>query len=504
MGGSLPSRVYGYPNDREEPAHRTPPRLGNVTVRVRFAPSPTGMFHVGSGRTALQNWVYARQQGGTFVLRIEDSDAARNRPEWTEGILSALDWLGIGRDGYEGPHFQSSFAAEHRAAVEKLAAAGLAYYCDCTREAVQARTGDPHRGYDGFCRDRGLGPGPDRALRFRTPDAGQTQVVDVIRGEPTFDNALLEDFVIARADGSAVFLLANVVDDASMGITHVIRGEDHLANAPRQQLLWEALGHRPPIWAHLPLIVNEKRQKLSKRRDKVALEAYRAEGYLTDTMRNYLMLLGWAPSGDREIVPWSVIEDEFRLADVTPSPAFFDEKKLRAFNGDYLRALPVEQFAAACRPWLTGTEGAAAPPWPAERFDPASFTAVAPLAQTRVTVLSEIVSYVDFLFLDQPPADEAAWAKAMKDGSADLLAATIDAYQSVPAWEPEPLKATLEQIGAARGLKLGKAQAPVRVAVTGRTVGLPLFESLAVLGRERTLARLRAALTRLQADPTAR
>jgi glutamyl-tRNA synthetase len=495
-----------------------------VTVRVRFAPSPTGMFHVGGARSALQNWIYAKQHGGTFILRIEDTDASRNRPEWTEGILSALAWLGIGPDQYEGPLFQSEYASHHRAAAEKLAAAGRAYYCDCTRDVIQAR--GSKRGYDGFCRDRGLGPGPGRALRFRTPDEGETRVVDLIRGEPAFENALMEDFVIARADGSAVFLLANVVDDQTMGITHVIRAEEHLPNTPKQQLLWEALDHQPPVWAHVPVVVNEKRQKLSKRRDKVALEAYRDEGYLADAMRNYLMLLGWAPSGNREIVPWSVIEQEFRLADVNPSPAFFDEKKLRAFNGEYLRALPVEEFAAACEPWLTGTVEPTAslasldrsdaptippPPWRPENFDPAAFAAVAPLAQTRVSVLSEIVPYVDFLFLDEPLVDEAAWAKAMKKnasersseasdavgGSAsELLADAITAYESLPNWDAESLKAALEQVGAARGLKLGKAQAPVRVAVTGRGVGLPLFESLAVLGRERTLARLRAALAR--------
>ena len=198
------------------------------------------------------------------------------------------------------------------------------------------------RGYDGFCRDRGLEPGDKRALRFRTPDEGETVVVDLIRGEPTFDNKLIEDFVIARGDGSPVFLLANVVDDLTMKITHVIRAEEHLPNTPKQQLLWEALGHTPPIWAHVPVVVNEKRQKLSKRRDKVALEAFRDEGYLPEAMRNYLMLLGWAPSGDREIVPWSVIEEEFRLEYVNPSPAFFDEKKLRAFNGEYIRALSAE------------------------------------------------------------------------------------------------------------------------------------------------------------------
>lgn len=469
------------------------------------------MFHVGGARSALQNWLYAKQHGGAFVLRIEDTDASRNRPEWTEGILNALDWLGIVRGSYEGPYLQSSYATEHRTAVEKLVAAGRGYYCDCSREAVQARTGSPHRGYDGFCRSRQLGPGPGRAIRFRTPDEGVTRVVDLIRGEPTFDNAQMEDFVIARSDGSAVFLLANVVDDVTMGISHVIRAEEHLPNTPKQQLLWEALGHTPPVWAHVPVVVNEKRQKLSKRRDKVALEAYRAEGYLADAMRNYLMLLGWAPGEDREIVPWSVIEEEFRLEEVNPSPAFFDEKKLRAFNGEYIRALPVPEFIAACQPWLTGSAAAEvppdspglggatipAPPWRPEDYDPAVFAEVAPLAQTRVAVLSEIVPYVDFLFLAEPATDDASWAKAMKEGAADLLTDAITAYQQLESWDPESLKAATEQVGAARGLKLGKAQAPIRVAVTGRTVGLPLFESLAVLGAQRTLTRLEAARHRL-------
>jgi len=241
------------------------------------------------------------------------------------------------------------------------------------------------------------------------------------------------------------------------------------------------------------VIVNEKRQKLSKRRDKVALEAYREEGYLADAMKNYLMLLGWAPSGDREIVPWSVIEEEFRLEDVNLSPAFFDEKKLRAFNGEYIRALTVEEFIAACQPWLTGD----AAPWDPADFDEKAFAVLAPLAQTRVTLLAEIVPMVDFAFLPEAPVDEAAWAKTMTGPAADLLAAVVEGFTGVPVWDAETLKSTVEELGTARGLKLGKAQAPVRVAVTGRTVGLPLFESLALLGRERTLARLRAALARL-------
>ncbi|WP_109591887.1 glutamate--tRNA ligase [Actinoplanes xinjiangensis] len=468
-----------------------------MTVRVRFAPSPTGMFHVGGARSALQNWIYAQQHGGVFVLRIEDTDAARNRPEWTEGIISALDWIGIERGTYEGPYFQSSYAADHTAAATRLYGEGRAYYCDCTRDDVVARSGNKHTGYDGFCRDRALGPGEGRALRFRTPDEGETVVVDLVRGKPTFENKLLEDFVIARSDGSAVFLLANVVDDLSMGITHVFRAEEHLPNTPKQQLLWEALGATPPVWGHVPVIVNEKRQKLSKRRDKVALESYRDEGYLAAAMRNYLMLLGWSPTGDREIVPWSVVEEEYRIEDVNHAPAFFDVKKLRAFNGEYIRALTPSEFTQVCAPWLSGTDTIPAPPWEPAKFDTEVFTTIAPLAQTRISVLSEIVDNVDFLFLDEPVHDEASWAKAMKDGAAEILDATGAAFGALTDWSAETLKTTLEQIGEARGLKLGKTQAPVRVAVTGRTIGLPLFESIELLGRERTLARISAARARL-------
>ncbi|MBW8486114.1 glutamate--tRNA ligase [Actinomadura parmotrematis] len=457
------------------------------SIRVRFAPSPTGMFHVGGARSALFNWAMAEQSGGTLVLRIEDTDASRNKPEWTEGIIRAFAWLGMDGGAYEGPYFQSANADGHAEAARTLRDKGLAYYCDCTRDDVIARTGDQHKGYDGFCRDRGLEPGPGRALRFRTPDEGRTVVVDLLRGEPVFENAVLEDFVIARADGSVTFLLANAVDDMSQAITHVVRGEEHLSNAPKQQLLWEALGHEPPVWAHLPVIVNEKRQKLSKRRDKVALEDYRDEGYLAEAMRNYLMLLGWAPSDDREIVPWEEMVAEFRIEDVNTSPAFFDVKKLRAINGEYIRALPVEKFVAACLPFLEDA--------PFE-VDLPVFDELAPLAQTRVALLSEIVPMVDFAFLAEPPFDEASWSKAMKDGADDILAATEAAYADAP-WEAEELKTRLEAVGAERGLKLGKTQAPVRVAATGRTVGLPLFESLEILGRDRTLARIAAARARL-------
>jgi glutamyl-tRNA synthetase len=464
------------------------------------------MFHVGNARSLLLNWVVARQAGGTLVLRIEDTDAARSRPEWTEGIIRAMAWLGVGAGEYEGPLYQSTYLAEQTKAAQQLVDAGRAYYCDCTREQVQSRTGSAYTGYDGFCRDRGLRGGDGHALRFLTPDDGVTVVKDLVRGEPTFENRLIEDFVIARSDGSPVFLLANVVDDITMGITHVIRAEEHLPNTPKQQMLWEALGRTPPVWAHTPILVNEKRQKLSKRRDKVALEMYRDEGYLPDAMRNYLMLLGWAPSGDREIVPWSLIEDEFRLNEVNSAPAFFDIMKLTAFNGEYIRALTVEQFIDACQPWLVGPFvsmqdkaetgfGIAAPPWRTDAFDPAAFKQVAELAQTRIAVMSEIVSYVEFLFLDEPAVDPIAWAKAST--SASVLPEIVTAFGDLRSWNADELKQALLLVGESHGLKLGKIQAPVRVAITGRAIGLPLFESIEVLGRERTLARLRAAIERI-------
>ncbi|MDA0636606.1 glutamate--tRNA ligase [Nonomuraea sp. MCN248] len=453
-------------------------------LRVRFAPSPTGMFHVGGARTALFNWALAEQSGGRFVLRIEDTDASRNRPEWTEGIISALDWIGVNgtNPAFEGPYFQSTFEPQHREAVAKLLADGRAYYCDCTRERLVARTGSEHRGYDGHCRERGLTAG---AVRFRTPDEGVTVVEDLVRGNVEFPNEAQEDFVIARTDGSPLYVLANAVDDITQGITHVVRGEEHLGNAAKQELLWPALGATPPVWAHLPVIVNEQRKKLSKRRDKVALEDYRAEGYLAEAMVNYLMLLGWGPGDDREIMPWSEMAPLFRLEDVNSSSAFFDEKKLRAFNGEYIRTLPLETFEERCLPYLE-------PSWDHELF-----SKVAPLAQTRVAVLSEIRQNVDFLFLEEPVFDQPSWDKAMKNSPEEILSGYLERLDTV-SWDPESLKEALEEVGAAQGLKLGKAQAPVRVAITGRTVGLPLFESIEVLGRERARDRLRAALARLR------
>ncbi len=464
--------------------------------RFRFAPSPTGFFHVGGARTALWNWALAHNQGGTFVLRIEDTDEERNRPEWTQGIIDALAWIGIGADDpcFEGPYFQSHYAEAHVAAAHQLYEQGNAYYCDMTPAEVEARNKiEGNQGYQGWSRNLSLGPGPGRVLRFKVP-AGSTTVHDLVRGEVVFDNALIEDFVLLRSNGNPMFLLANVVDDVNMRISHVVRAEEHLPNAPKQQMIWDALGHQPPVWAHVPVLVNEARKKLSKRRDKVALEQYRDEGYLPDAMVNYLMTLGWTPKGDSEIAPWSEMERDFRLEDVNHSPAFFDLKKLAAFNGDHIRMLSTIDFYEACKPWLFGPNA----PFPRSGFDEAMFLAMAPHIQPRCVTLADAAGVVDFLFQPEPVVDEASWTKVMGAAeAAPMLAGAIAAYTALTAWAAEPLKQALEAVGEANGLKLGKAQAPVRVAVTGRTVGPPLFEALEVLGRDETLRRMRAAEARL-------
>jgi glutamyl-tRNA synthetase len=470
--------------------------------RVRFSPAPTGYLHLGSARSALFNWLFARSTGGTMLLRVEDTDLERSRPELIEAILDSLRWLGIDWDGE--PVHQSDRVALHRQAVDRLLEGGHAYRCDCPQDQVRARAearGGPP-GYDGHCRERHVAPGPGVVVRFRTPDEGATAFSDVVRGEVSFDHAHLEDFVVLRSDGTPMFLVANAVDDVDMGITHVIRGEDLVNVTPKVLLVREALGVRDrPVFAHLPLVLNERRQKLSKRRDDVAVADYRARGYLPAAMTNYLALLGWGPPDGVEVRPVEEIVRLFRLEDVNKAGAVFDVQKLTHVNARHIEALPTSAFVEVATPFL------AAEPWgDAVVADPAPFEAMAPVVQERTHTLLDVAPMVDFLYLDEPPADEGAWEKVMVRGraAAEILDGVIDAYERIEAGafvhEPdqrEPLKAALQQVGERHGLKLGKAQAPVRVAVTGRTVGPPLFESLAVLGRERTLARLRAARARL-------
>ena len=454
--------------------------------RLRFSPSPTGYFHVGGARTALYNWVFAKQQGGSFALRIEDTDEERNREEWVDGIYEAMRWLGLIWDEVVR---QSERGALYAAAATQLADSGHAYWCDCTREQIDGRAkerGGPP-GYDGFCRTRDLQPGDGRALRFRTPDDGVTVVRDVIRGDVEFPNNVIDDPIIVRSNGTAIFVLANVVDDADMKITHVVRSEEHLPTTPKYVLLWQALDHGElPVFAHCPVVVNEQRKKLSKRRDPVALELYREEGYLPEVMVNYLALIGWSPPDGREKFTVHDMIAEFRLEDVGKSPGFFDVKKLRAFNGDAIRAMPVGRFIELVEPYV------AALPW-ADRFDLEVFRRVAPLVQERVEVLSEALPMVDFLFLPEPAVDESAWTKVLSSPeAAPMLDAVLASWESID-WSASAIGEATLGAGDELGISRKKAQAPVRVAITGRTVGPPLWETLEVLGRDVALARIRSA-----------
>lgn len=456
------------------------------TVRARMAPSPTGYFHVGSARTALFNWLFVRQQGGDYVLRIEDTDALRNRAEHAEGIERAMLWLGLDWD--EGPYFQSERGELYEAAIERLLAKDLVYACDCDGAQVDQRNKAAGRpgGYDGYCRDRGVEPGPGRLIRFRTPDVGTTAWHDIVRGEVVYENASIEDFSIRKSNGQPLFILANVVDDADMAISHVIRGEDHVPNTPKYLLLWDALELGPvPFFAHLPLLVNEARQKLSKRRDKVALEDYRDEGYLPEAMVNYLALLGWSPGEDREILSRAELIDEFRLENVRSSPAFFDQQKLASVNATYLRSLSPDEFVTRANDWLNG------------RWAP-----IAPLVQERAKTLSEVYSIVDFLYQPEVRVDQADWDKVRRQQPAfvALLEGAQARYEECD-WDAAGIREATVEAGAAAGVtSLGKAQAPVRLAVTGRTVGPPLFESLVLLGRQRTVDRVAAAIQRAGAE----
>ena len=467
--------------------------------RLRFAPSPTGYLHLGSARAAQIKWLHARHlraqgQDAEFLLLIEDTDRERSQPELIQVIFDVLDWLGIDYDGEAT--FQSDRAELHAAAITRLLESGHAYRCSCSQDDVAVRNqtaGGGASGYDGHCRDLNVGADVPHVVRFRTPDDGATTWDDLIRGTITVEHHNVEDFVLARTDGTPVFLVANAVDDGDMGITHVIRGEDLINVTPKVLMIREALGYEGrPEFAHMPLIVNEQRKKLSKRRDDVSVEDYKTRGFLPAAMVNYLALLGWGPSDGVEVRPISEIIGLFDISDVGSSPAMFDVKKLEAINAEYIRMLPVEEFIELTAPYFAQTE------W-AERFDPERFARLAADVQLRSKVLSDVPAQVDFLFVSEVDIDEAAWDKAIKGTPepATWLDAVLAAFEALEDWTSEALHASMVALAEANGLKLGKAQAPVRVSVTGRTVGPPLFESLEVLGREESLRRIRAGRTRL-------
>jgi glutamyl-tRNA synthetase len=446
-------------------------------MKLRFAPSPTGALHIGGARTALYNWLAARGQGGKLALRIEDTDRERSTPENVEQILDALRWLQIDWD--EGPVFQSERAERHAEVLEQLLAEDRAYHSDATADDVKAwkaQHGD-ERGYRGE-------PEPDGAVRLRVPDEGETVVHDLIRGETRFGHVHLDDPVIARADGSVLYNFAVAVDDLDAEVTHVVRGEDHLSNTPRQLLVLEALGASPPVYAHLPLLLGPDGKKLSKRHGAASVQELRERGYLPEAVRNYLALLGWG-HGDDQILSTPELLERFRVEDVSRNPARFDERKLEWMNGHYLRALSTDDLAARLEQF-TGQPG---------------LEEAAKISQEKIHTLADFWPLSGFLF-DGPADDPQAWERVMEaDGAAGALADARATLADVDPFTPDAVEQALRDLVERRKAKPKQVFQPVRVAIAGKTVSPGIFESLAVLGREESLRRIDAALQRLNGDP---
>ena len=460
--------------------------------RVRFAPAPTGYLHVGSARSALFNWLFARRYGGQFVLRVEDTDESKKSQEFVDAIVEPLRWLGLDWD--EGPYFQSQRKHAHEAAIEQLIDDGKAYFCDLSAADSQRLSAEAglREGCHGWSRDRNVADGDGVVVRFRVPDEGSTVIEDLIRGRVEVAHDMIDDFVIRRGDGSPVFFIANAVDDYDMGITHVIRGEDLLNTTPRVKLLWEALGYGPtPSYAHLPLLVNEQRKKLAKRRDSVALAEFAADGYLPEAMVNALALLGWGPPDEIEIRPIEEIVSLFSLEAVNKGSAYFDLVKLKHINNAYIRALTPAEFVEAAAPWL------------AAHYDLGVVEALAPEVQQRISTLSEAAAWLDWLFVDEiSEYNEKAWAKAMIKGRAAdrVLAELAGVLETDPFNDPAGLEASVFEVGNRLSEELGArvmSQAPLRIALTGSGAGIPLWEAMTHLGKEKTLSRIAAARSRL-------
>jgi glutamyl-tRNA synthetase len=474
------------------------------TVRTRFAPSPTGYLHVGTARTALFSYLHARRHGGTFVLRIEDTDVSRNVERGAEGIAEALDWLGLRPDegygvgGPHGPYVQTQRLDRYQASVASLVERGLAYRCWCTPEELAERrkaalaAGRPG-GYDGHCRDLPASrvrayqaEGRVPAVRFRLPDEGETVVHDLIRGTVAFDNATLTDFVILRPSGVPTYLFAAPFDDVEMGVTDVIRGDDLFPSTPSQLHLFAALGRAvPPRFAHLPLLVGPDGRKLSKRLGAVSVEEFRAQGILPEALVNYLALLGWSLDDHTEHFSLAELEQVFDLERVVRNPAQFDPRKLEALNGWHLRQLSPEDFAARS---LEFVHRAGYPD-----ADPELLRRAAPLVSERVTRLDQVPGMVGFLLTEEVEIDPAGAEKVLDAEGRAFLDDAAKVLQAVEPWTAETIEATLRALQTERGLKPKKAFQPVRLAITGTLVSPPLFESMALLGKERSLARLERA-----------
>jgi glutamyl-tRNA synthetase len=435
----------------DPPARVTGEMSESDPIRVRFAPSPTGALHIGGARTALYNWLVARHEGGVFALRIEDTDRERSTTENVEQIYDALRWLELDWD--EGPFSQAERIERHKEEIERLLKENHAYM------------------------DEG-------AVRLRVPEGGQTPVQDVIRGEIVFDHAAIDDFVIARSDGSPLYNLAVAVDDRDMGITHVIRGADHISNTPRQLMILKALGAEPPVYAHLPLLHGPDGKKLSKRHGAASVQELRDQGFLPAAIRNYLALLGWGFDDSSTFFTTEELIQNFTLDRVSKSPAVFDEKKLRWMNGRYLREMDPDDLARMLeeREGLTGLADAVR------------------ISQEKMQTLADFRPLAGFLFEDREAPDEKAWAKTMKNGPTENLARAREALAEVEPFDEQSVEQALTALVEELDLKPGKLYQPIRVAITGTTVSPGIFESVALLGRDRTLERIDRTLARARHD----
>jgi glutamyl-tRNA synthetase len=466
-------------------------QMNTDSLRVRFAPSPTGALHIGGARTALYNWLVARHGGGTLVLRIEDTDRERSTPENVEQILDALRWLELDWD--EGPISQAERRDRHRERIAELLDAGRAYPDPATSEDVRAwKQAHDRAGYRGEAR-----PAEGAAIRLRVPDDGETVVEDLIRGSVRFENRLQDDLVIARGDGTPLYNFAVAVDDMEMEITDVVRGDDHLSNTPKQLLVLEALGAQPPRYAHLPLLHGPDGKKLSKRHGAASVQELRDGGYLPAAVRNYLALLGWGTEDDTTILSTDELVERFEIERVGRASAIFDERKLRWLNGRFMRELPAAEYVEAVAAQLA-REGHDAAATDRERLERGS-----EIAQDKAQTLTEVWPLIRFLF--EPPVDDpAAWEKVMDAEAAARLEAALEALGDADPFDAATIESRLGPVVEALGVKPRELYQPLRVAITGTTVSPGIFESLAALGREQSIARIETAIARLRAPEPGR
>ena len=469
-------------------------------VRTRIAPSPTGMMHLGTARTAIYCWAVARHFGGEFLLRIEDTDRERSTPEATQVILDAMKWLNLDYDNKEVV-YQMNRLPRYKEVVDQLLAKGLAYKCYATkeeldemREAQKARGEKPR--YDGLwrpenCVGKPIPEGVTPVIRFRNPDDGVVTWEDGVYGEITVANSELDDLVIMRGDGIPTYNFAVVVDDHMMRISHVLRAEEHLSNTPKQILMYEACGFEPPKFGHMPMILAPDRSKLSKRHGATSVEEFRSQGYLNKAIVNYLTLLGWGPGDEREIFSLEETVKLFELEQMSKKAAVYDVKKLTWMNGQYLSSLPLEEILPEAEPFFVKS-GLVTQEWLDNNKE--YFAKLVDVVRVRVKTLQEVVDAAEYFFKDVESYDEKGVAKHFKPEAAELLKACIEGIKALPEFNLETTEALYNKIAEEHGLSLGKAIHPTRLALTGRTVSPGLFDVMVLLGREKTLERMEKAV----------